>query len=227
MKSDHDNRALVVTLEAHPSAKIYYTTDGSEPGKGSTEYAGPFAIAESALLRAVAVLPNGIKSAAFTEDISFNKATLRPMESFTQAQDSFDNLAVLNDGVKGKTVYGLGGWAGFGGEGMDIVIDLKESMPISRVTAHTMSDFGSNILDITSISVLVSAGNEDFVEAATATYEPHGFDPLKNLHVHTVAFPPLEARYIRIVMDCNAEMPPERYEPGIVPSIFVSEIEVD
>ncbi|MCD8072438.1 MAG: discoidin domain-containing protein, partial [Alistipes sp.] len=197
------------------------------PGKGSIPYAGPVVISQNTILKAVAVLPNGIKSAIFTEDIGFNKATLRSFESFTEGDRSYNDLRVLTDGVKGKTVYGLGGWAGFRGNGMDIVIDLGEPTPISTVTAYTMSDFGSHILDATSMKVLTSTDNVNFREVASATFDPHEFDPLKLLFEHTLSFESSDTRYVRVVMDCDAQMPPERYDPGIVPFMFVSEIAVD
>lgn len=61
------NSTVVVTLDA--DGVIYYTTDGSEPGKNSKKYTGPISVDETQVLRAVSVedgkLPSDIYTATF------------------------------------------------------------------------------------------------------------------------------------------------------------------
>ncbi|HMQ47345.1 MAG TPA: CotH kinase family protein [Saprospiraceae bacterium] len=45
-----------------PEASIYYTTDGSDPGKNTTRYRNAIQISETTVLKAIAILPNGGRS---------------------------------------------------------------------------------------------------------------------------------------------------------------------
>ena len=63
--------ANVVTITCWPSdAKIYYTTDGSDPTNGGTEYTGPFVILGETQVRAYATKDDWLPSAVATKAIS-------------------------------------------------------------------------------------------------------------------------------------------------------------
>lgn len=51
-----------VTITAESGAKIYYTTDGTEPTTESTLYSAPFALEKTSYVRAIAVAADGSKS---------------------------------------------------------------------------------------------------------------------------------------------------------------------
>lgn len=53
-----------VTITAEEGAKIYYTTDGSEPTEASTPYTSPFSLSNNAFVRAIAVTSAGTSFAA-------------------------------------------------------------------------------------------------------------------------------------------------------------------
>ena len=48
----------------NPNAQIYYTTNGSEPGKGSTLYSGPISVSKNTVIRAIAYV-DGARSRLF------------------------------------------------------------------------------------------------------------------------------------------------------------------
>ena len=58
---------FTVTLTIPANTLVYYTTDGALPSEESTLYTGPFVLAETTTLRAVAV-KDGISSASVTAD---------------------------------------------------------------------------------------------------------------------------------------------------------------
>lgn len=60
-----------IELRASSAAKVYYTLDGSAPTEESTLYEYPFVIDESCVLRAVAILANGERSAVTEETYVF------------------------------------------------------------------------------------------------------------------------------------------------------------
>ena len=53
-------------LEAAPGASIYYTIDGSAPTEAGYTYSGTITLAETAVVRALAVEPGALPSRAAT-----------------------------------------------------------------------------------------------------------------------------------------------------------------
>ena len=53
---------------------IYYTTDGSTPTAGSTKYEGPFALPESATVKAVAISAGGVSSEVASKELALSPA---------------------------------------------------------------------------------------------------------------------------------------------------------
>lgn len=64
---------LSVPMYAQAGAKIYYTTDGSEPTTASTEYTGALKIENATTLKAIAVL-DGVPSAVVTREYTIKAA---------------------------------------------------------------------------------------------------------------------------------------------------------
>ena len=63
---------LFLELRATPGARILYTTNGSVPTRLNGKiYSGPIPIGATTILRAVAVLPNAVPSAAVTRSFLF------------------------------------------------------------------------------------------------------------------------------------------------------------
>lgn len=57
-KTVRDGKVLFALESLSPQAKIYFTTDGSEPSEKSSLYKTPLSIAKNAIVKAVAVAPN-------------------------------------------------------------------------------------------------------------------------------------------------------------------------
>ncbi|MBQ5971680.1 MAG: chitobiase/beta-hexosaminidase C-terminal domain-containing protein [Prevotella sp.] len=64
---------LSVPMYAQAGAKIYYTTDGSEPTTASTEYTGALTIKKATTVKAIAVL-DGVASAVVTREYTIKAA---------------------------------------------------------------------------------------------------------------------------------------------------------
>ncbi len=75
-EEEFDGRATV-TITAEDGAKIYYTTDGSEPTEQSQEYTAPFDVTEATTVKAIAVKDGKASSVATKE--------FRPIEYMTIA----------------------------------------------------------------------------------------------------------------------------------------------
>ncbi len=85
----------VSLASASPKAKIYYTTDGREPGRGDALYTRPIVVATNTPLRAKAFVDPLVPSATTTQTYLFNTEHTFPVVAYTA--DPFD----LFDPAKG------------------------------------------------------------------------------------------------------------------------------
>lgn len=81
--ADYGRKAVGMTLSSLPGADIRYTLDGSEPTEESPLCTDTVWIGSPAEVRAVAVLPDGRRSEPFREEVTFNKATMKPIRLLT------------------------------------------------------------------------------------------------------------------------------------------------
>ena len=75
-----------------PNAKIYYTTDGSEPNTGSTYYAGPVSISKNTVIRAIAVSDGLLKSDIVTYHYLFEEPHTLPVLCIAMAPADFKTV---------------------------------------------------------------------------------------------------------------------------------------
>lgn len=65
---------MVAIEDASPNAAIYFTTNGSAPGTGSTLYTGPFQVSQSETIEAIATAPGDLQSSTATAAYTIEKA---------------------------------------------------------------------------------------------------------------------------------------------------------
>lgn len=107
--------------------------------------------------------------------------------------------ATLTDGLRGGWNHGDGRWQGFiGKKGLDVVIDLKESQPVSRVEASFMQSAGAEIFLPATLTLYTSDDGEHFTPLHTFRKEeqkkPDG-RPLYRQHVWNGK---AQTRYLRL-----------------------------
>ena len=66
------SKSVKVSITAQDGAKIYYTTDGSEPTANSTEYSAPFTVTADTTVKAIAVRENCYDSQTATAKFTRN-----------------------------------------------------------------------------------------------------------------------------------------------------------
>lgn len=225
---DAEKKAVVATLSTIDNAPIYYTLDGSEPTTSSSKYSGPIAITESADFRAAAIRPSG-KSKEVNKKFSFNKATYCPIELTVQPSDryKYKGAITLVDGMTGNDNFASGAWLGFISGDVEAIIDLGKETDIKRVSTNALVDIGSWIMGSTGLTVAVSADKKDFREVAAKDI-PAGTDlNKKEIETYEIAFEPVKARYVKVVIKRTPALPKGHAGEGKTPYLFVDEIVID
>jgi uncharacterized repeat protein (TIGR03803 family) len=91
--------------DATAGAKIYYTTDGSEPTRGSTKYTGAITIGSTATLRALAMAPGDTQGARATAIYRIVPFAARPVFSPPEGAYRSAQSVSISDATAAATIY--------------------------------------------------------------------------------------------------------------------------
>lgn len=225
---DQQAKAMMVEISSIDDAPIYYTLDGTEPGKGSMRYNGPIAITGSSELRGVA-----IRSADRTREVKcnfdFNKATLSDVKFLTTQpypNYTFSGASMLVDGLHGDGNFASGRWLGFVGDDVTAVVDLGKSESVQSFAVTALTYLDAWIMAPTSLTVYASEDGDNFVELSRKEFS-YDTDTKKHEIVrYAVDFAPTNCRYLRMVLASSKVLPPGHAAAGSNCFLFIDEIEV-
>ena len=226
--TDFEKGAIVIELKTLDNCPIYYTLDGSEPTAASTRYTGPISITGSCTFKAKGI-GNGRETRTFSEQISFNKATAKPITLLQPIHRNytFEGPVTLVDGLKGNPNYRTGRWLGFCETDLEAVIDLKKEEEVSSVSFNTSVDKGDWVFDVLGITVWVSNDGENFTQVFDQAYPDLTAEDENKIYGHKVEFTPVKARYIKILALSDRDMPAWHPAKDLPAFIFVDELEVN
>lgn len=220
---DFDNKNLRVGLTSINGASIYYTLDGTEPTTESLLYTDTLSVNSNVSLRAIAIMPNELKSDICRKEIQFSKATLCPITLNTPADPRYNELELV-DGVIGGSILPFGCWVGFQQEFMDAVINLEKPSEISTLSFRSMEDYSSWIMAATAVEIAVSNDGKIFKEVARQEFTPRKYTEYTSIVDHQVTFAPVTTQYVRIKIKRAKELPIEHLASGEIPFLFVDEL---
>lgn len=100
-----DGRRPLVQLSAAMDSRIYYTTDGSEPGVYSTLYKEPFVLSHSARVRAIAVSEARLNSQ--TAELDLRAYTLKKGLAVKKLQPGLNWIYVEGEGLNAQKLREL------------------------------------------------------------------------------------------------------------------------
>jgi predicted alpha-1,2-mannosidase len=148
-------------------ARIYYTLNGDEPGAGSNLYEKPFTLAQSTIVKAVAIgegfPPSGVVTAEFHR-IPYNRS-IRLDASYSGMYSAGGDMALI-DGLRGTLDFRTGLWQGYEGIDLDAVVDLGKARRIDRIAIGFLQDQNSWIFFPEMVEYSLSNDGKRFMVAA-------------------------------------------------------------
>lgn len=224
-----DGKLSVILSSEIPGAKIYYTTDGSDPDATSNQYESPVFIDSSVTVKAVIVEDGrvmGVKPAeqkfvmhkAIGKNVTYNY----PESKYYMA----DGPNTLTDGVRGTDDVSKY-WHGFEGNDLIATIDMGAETDVQKITIGCLQHNKDWIFLPQSVTYSVSNDGKNFTDLGTVknTISPDekGFI-IKDF---TLNFPLQKARYIRVSAKNLGVCPKGHPGEGKPAWLFSDEIMVD
>lgn len=226
--SDTKWREIIVHMSTAGDAEIRYTLDGSKPTAGSKLYEGPLHLQKSAKIRATA-FREGQQSRVSSQDICFNKATACPVTLLQQPQKNYTYGGgnMLTDGLTGDAGFNTGRWLGYSGNDLEAVIDLKKANEISHVSFNTCVDMPSWVFDARGVEISVSDDGVKFNAIAKEDIPAKGKNDANKVYSHQITFDTVKARYVKVRIASEHNIPDWHAGKGKNGYLFVDEISVE
>ena len=218
--------APVYDKEGLNATAIYYTLDGSDPAPTHGQrYTGPITIDKTTTIKAVAYNPaqgvSRMTQATYTQyakDKVVNYITRPQDQYFAGGQDG------LIDEMRGKLNYRIGGWQGFT-EDAKIVIDLKQSKPVTEVTVGCLEEVRAWIFYPKKVTVYISDDGEHYTLFGTANGIGSIKDEAPKLHDFVVKGS-ATGRFVKLEVKNYGKMPDWHISAGEQAWLFIDEIMV-
>lgn len=222
-----DEGKMEVKLSNFTGSPIYFTTDGSEPTEQSTLYTEALAFDNSFDVKAV-TYTNGNKGRVAELAINYHKASMKPVELLVPADKRYNKFAanVLTDGVRGNSRFDSGDWVGYQHNDMEVVVDLKEAIEVSKVSVGTLSQPGNWIMGARGLEVYVSNDGKTFKKVASKAYPETKKGEKGGLADLEVSFDKTSATQLKVIVKKQDKLPKWHSGAGKAAHLFVDEITV-
>ncbi|HEX8246963.1 MAG TPA: GH92 family glycosyl hydrolase [Pyrinomonadaceae bacterium] len=223
-----EKKTSVSLRSVAPRAKIFYTTDGSEPSAKSRRYRKPFTIAETSVVKAISINPKGEKS--FVVESKLNKMphdwTLKLFSEYNR-QYTGGGAQGLIDGIRGTTNFASGEWQGYQAQDFVVVIDLKKETEIRKLGGGFLQVARSWIWMPTRVEFEISNDNVNFTKVADIKTDVSPEDMEHRIRDYKIEIAPAKARYVRVKAYNLGKIPAWHPGAGFDAFIFVDEIFIE
>lgn len=228
-KFDKKTSALMVILTSEqPHAEIHYKLGGDDPKATDPLYTSPIPVKNNSYIKA-GIFVNGIlqgtiaaKSLIYHHAVGKKVIYKQPYSyRYTGGGD-----AALTDGLRGSVVHRDGGWQGYLGNDMDVIIDLGKVQPVNSVVVTFLQNTSAWIFFPDSLIVSLSSNKKHW-----HSINDQGNDTPKKTDQPVIksfsqTFPATKARYIRVRAKNTGVCPPWHEGKGEKCWLFADEIVV-
>lgn len=220
------NKGDEVSIQTSGNGILRYTLDGSEPHASSSEYKQPIVIEENAILKA-RTFGEGEESRTVAAEFILTDLA-RPIYKYPYSNKyTAGGDFGLIDGKHGSDRFGDGKWQGFRGDDLDIVIDLENEKPLTKIVVSFLENTRSWIFLPESVEFLYSNDGKKYESLGvinTDRAEDHRETGIKEYALDAIKTP---ARYVKVIAG-NAGLCPEWHDgKGEKCWIFVDEISIE
>ena len=191
------DKLSVKLISDDKDAKIFYTTDGTEPSENSDIYHSPVVIKNNTEIRAVAVNNKKVRSFVYKAAFSGAKYGVKYNTLYSQKYKGAGNFTLV-DGVKGSLGFNDGKWQGFEKDNLDIIVDLGKVRKLEKISASFLQDIKSWIFLPEKMKIELSTDGTNFSKL------PEVFNSISRKKEgafkfeFTQNFSPVKARYVHI-----------------------------
>ncbi|MFT3674346.1 MAG: glycoside hydrolase family 20 protein [Chitinophagaceae bacterium] len=214
-----------VLLESEwPGARIHYTLDGSRPTLKSPLYTQPIHLTATATIRAGLWPPLADTAMSFlSKEIRIHKASDATLRLVNPAIARFntDPDALVN-GLTGSTRYNDQQWLGFAGKDLDVLIELKKTEQINRVSTQLLRYHWQRMWEPVLLEIWTSRDGKKF----DRVYRQDQF-PVNGVNAVKAVFSKRAARFIRIRAKNKGIIPAGEYGQGNAALLLINEVTVE
>ena len=216
--------APVYDKEGLASTVIYYTLDGSDPAPThGLRYTGPITLDKTTTVKAVAYNPNqGVSRMAQATYVQYAKDKVLTYITRPQDQYFYGGQDGLIDDERGKLNYRIGGWQGFL-EDAKILIDLKQSKPVTEVTVGCLEEVRAWIFYPKKVNVYISDDGEHYTLFGTANGIGSIKEDVPKKHDFVVKGN-ATGRYVKVEVENYGKLPDWHISAGQQSWLFIDEI---
>lgn len=219
---------IVKISSPETSAKIFYTTDGTEPNSQSKLYDKPFTLNNSSVIKAVSMNESGAKS--FPVEARSNRMphdwTVKILSKYNRQYTGGGDVGLI-DGIRGNLNFASGEWQGYQNQDFVAVIDLQKETAIKKVGGGFLQDARPWIWMPTRIEFEVSDDGENFTKVADIKTDVAATDMKPQIKDYAQKIAPIKARFVRVHADNLGKIPAWHPGAGSDAFIFVDEIFIE
>lgn len=222
---DSVRRCVEISIETEaPYGEIHYTTNGKDPTDSSPVYTGPFALCESATVKAGVFHGGKCMGAIIAKKFSLHKAFGVKMTFQIPSASRYNGN--LGDGVWGSTNYRDGNWKGFLGDDAIIIIDLGKPTKIRSIKVDALQASGSWIFFPEKAICELSKDGKEWKSVGEKMNEHSWQEPVPAIQLFGFENLRENVRFVRLKMKNRGTCPLGHAGEGQPAWIFISEVEI-
>lgn len=223
-----DKETSVKISTPEQGAKIFYTTDGSEPRENSQIYKTPFSVDKTTVVKAVSIDERGGKSYVIQSKLNKmpNDWDVKLFSTYNR-QYTGGGAKGLIDGIRGTTNFASGEWQGYQPQDFVAIIDLKREREIRRLGGGFLQAARAWIWMPKRVEFEVSGDGVTFRKVADIITDVAPDDMENKIRDYTQEFTPTRARYVRVKATNLGKIPAWHAGAGFDAFIFVDEIFIE
>ncbi len=221
-------RTLIELGCADPKAQIKYMFADITGKVQWRDYTGAFPVDRSQ--RMFVTAENGSeKSSSVLVEFHRIRSDLKVQQYNTRysAQYTAGGDEGLVDGIRGGTDFRTGGWQGFEGANLDLVIDLGKQRRVNRVKANFLQDENSWIFFPAKLQVEISEDGKNFSPAGEIQCDISPMETSVLQKELSLELSGKKARYLRVVGVSLGQCPVGHKGEGHACWVFVDEVGVE